>query len=153
MRLFGITKDMGIDLGTANTLVYIKGKGVVLSEPSVVAINKDVNKVLAVGDEAKQMIGRTPGNIVAIRPLKDGVIADFDVTQIMLKKFIEKVSPKGGFTNPRIVVCFPSGVTEVEKELLMKQQSQLEQEKWFLWKNQWQQLSERDFQLMNLQEV
>ncbi len=85
---------MGIDLGTANTLVYIKGKGVVLSEPSVVAINKDVNKVLAVGDEAKQMIGRTPGNIVAIRPLKDGVIADFDVTQIMLKKFIEKVSPK-----------------------------------------------------------
>lgn len=85
MRLFGITKDMGIDLGTANTLVYIKGKGVVLSEPSVVAINKDVNKVLAVGDEAKQMIGRTPGNIVAIRPLKDGVIADFDVTQIMLK--------------------------------------------------------------------
>ncbi len=129
MRLFGITKDMGIDLGTANTLVYIKGKGVVLSEPSVVAINKDVNKVLAVGDEAKQMIGRTPGNIVAIRPLKDGVIADFDVTQIMLKKFIEKVSPKGGFTNPRIVVCFPSGVTEVEKELLMKQQSQLEQEK------------------------
>jgi rod shape-determining protein MreB len=109
---------MGIDLGTANTLVYIKGKGVVLSEPSVVAINKDVNKVLAVGDEAKQMIGRTPGNIVAIRPLKDGVIADFDVTQIMLKKFIEKVSPKGGFTNPRIVVCFPSGVTEVEKRAI-----------------------------------
>ena len=118
MRLFGITKDMGIDLGTANTLVYIKGKGVVLSEPSVVAINKDVNKVLAVGDEAKQMMGRTPGNIVAIRPLKDGVIADFDVTQIMLKKFIEKVSPKGGFTNPRIVVCFPSGVTEVEKRAI-----------------------------------
>ncbi|EJP6472820.1 rod shape-determining protein [Clostridium sp. FAM 1755] len=118
MRLFGITKDMGIDLGTANTLVYIKGKGVVLNEPSVVAINKDVNKVLAVGDEAKQMIGRTPGNIVAIRPLKDGVIADFDVTQIMLKKFIEKVSPKGGFTNPRIVVCFPSGVTEVEKRAI-----------------------------------
>ncbi|EJO5346444.1 rod shape-determining protein [Clostridium botulinum] len=118
MRLFGITKDMGIDLGTANTLVYIKGKGVVLSEPSVVAINKDVNKVLAVGDEAKQMIGRTPGNIIAIRPLKDGVIADFDVTQIMLKKFIEKVSPKGGFTNPRIVVCFPSGVTEVEKRAI-----------------------------------
>ncbi|MCR1935300.1 rod shape-determining protein [Clostridium tepidum] len=118
MRLFGITKDMGIDLGTANTLVYIKGKGVVLNEPSVVAINKDVNKVLAVGDEAKQMIGRTPGNIIAIRPLKDGVIADFDVTQIMLKKFIEKVSPKGGFTNPRIVVCFPSGVTEVEKRAI-----------------------------------
>lgn len=118
MRFFGITRDMGVDLGTANTLVYLKGKGVVLSEPSVVAINKDVNKVLAVGEEAKQMIGRTPGNIVAIRPLKDGVIADFDVTQIMLKKFIEKVSPKGGFTNPRIVVCFPSGVTEVEKRAI-----------------------------------
>lgn len=82
------------------------------------AINKDVNKVLAVGDEAKQMIGRTPGNIVAIRPLKDGVIADFDVTQIMLKKIYRKVSPKGGFTNPRIVVCFPSGVTEVEKRAI-----------------------------------
>ncbi|GAA0747563.1 rod shape-determining protein [Clostridium oceanicum] len=118
MRFFGITKDMGIDLGTANTLVYVKGKGVVLAEPSVVAINKDINKVLAVGEEAKQMIGRTPGNIVAIRPLKDGVIADFDVTQTMLKKFIEKISPKSGFTNPRIVICFPSGVTEVEKRAI-----------------------------------
>ena len=118
MGIFGMTKDMGIDLGTANTLIYVKGKGILLREPSVVAINCDTKKVLAVGLEAKQMIGRTPGNIVAIRPLKDGVIADFDVTQTMLKKFIEKVSPKSTFTNPRIVVCFPSGVTEVEKRAI-----------------------------------
>lgn len=118
MGLFGISKDMGIDLGTANTLIYVKGKGILLREPSVVAINCDTKKVLAVGLEAKQMIGRTPGNIVAIRPLKDGVIADFDITQTMLKKFIEKVSPKSAFTSPRIVVCFPSGVTEVEKRAI-----------------------------------
>ncbi|MBC2580621.1 rod shape-determining protein [Clostridium sp. DJ247] len=118
MGFFGISRDMGIDLGTANTLIYVKGKGILLREPSVVAINSDVKKVLAVGDEAKQMIGRTPGNIVAIRPLKDGVIADFDVTQTMLRKFIEKVSPKSAFTSPRIVVCFPSGVTEVEKRAI-----------------------------------
>jgi rod shape-determining protein MreB len=118
MGLFGISKDMGIDLGTANTLIYVKGKGILLREPSVVAINVDTKKVLAVGLEAKQMIGRTPGNIVAIRPLKDGVIADFDVTQTMLKKFIEKVSPRSAFTSPRIVVCFPSGVTEVEKRAI-----------------------------------
>jgi len=118
MGIFGISRDMGIDLGTANTLIYVKGKGILLREPSVVAINSDVKKVLAVGEEAKQMIGRTPGNIVAIRPLKDGVIADFDVTQTMLRKFIEKVSPKSAFTSPRIVVCFPSGVTEVEKRAI-----------------------------------
>ncbi|MBU5483572.1 rod shape-determining protein [Clostridium sp. MSJ-11] len=118
MALFGISKDMGIDLGTANTLIYVKGKGVVLREPSVVAINSDTKKVLAVGEEAKQMIGRTPGNIIAIRPLRDGVIADFDVTQAMLKKFIEKVSSKSAFTSPRIIVCFPSGVTEVEKRAI-----------------------------------
>lgn len=118
MGFFGISRDMGIDLGTANTLIYVKGKGILLREPSVVAINSDVKKVLAVGDEAKQMIGRTPGNIVAIRPLKDGVIADFDVTQAMLKKFIEKISPKSAFTSPRIVVCFPAGITEVEKRAI-----------------------------------
>lgn len=118
MGFFGMSKDMGIDLGTANTLIYVKGKGILLREPSVVAINVDTKKVLAVGLEAKQMIGRTPGNIVAIRPLKDGVIADFDVTQTMLKKFIEKISPRSAFTSPRIVVCFPSGVTEVEKRAI-----------------------------------
>jgi len=115
---FGMTKDMGIDLGTANTLVYAKGKGIVLREPSVVAINKLTNKVLAVGNEAKQMIGRTPGNIVAIRPLKDGVIADFDITEEMLRNFISKVCSKSAFTSPRVVVCFPSGVTAVERRAI-----------------------------------
>ncbi len=118
MRFFAKSRDMGIDLGTANTLVYVKGKGIVLREPSVVAINKKTNKVLAVGDEAKQMIGRTPGNIVAIRPMRDGVIADFDVTEKMLRSFIEKAGAKNGFKSPRIVVCFPSGVTEVEKRAI-----------------------------------
>ncbi|WP_326498351.1 rod shape-determining protein [Clostridium brassicae] len=118
MGLFGMTKDMGIDLGTANTLVYLKGKGIILREPSVVAINKMTNKVLAVGEEAKQMIGRTPGNIVAIRPMKDGVIADFDVTEEMLKNFISKVCSKSAFTAPRVVVCFPSGVTAVERRAI-----------------------------------
>ncbi|SHI47174.1 rod shape-determining protein MreB [Clostridium amylolyticum] len=118
MALFGMTKDMGIDLGTANTLVYVKGKGIVLREPSVVAINNITKRPLAVGSEAKLMIGRTPGNIVAIRPLKDGVIADFDITQTMLKKLIEKVTSRSAFTSPRIIVCFPSGVTEVEKRAI-----------------------------------
>lgn len=119
MSLFGFSKDIGIDLGTANTLIYIKGKGIVLREPSVVAIKNDTTRQpLAVGDEAKQMIGRTPGNIVAIRPLKDGVIADFDVTQAMLKYFIRKVFSKGSFAKPRIVVCYPSGVTQVEKNAI-----------------------------------
>lgn len=118
MGLFGISKDMGIDLGTANTLVYVKGKGIVLREPSVVAINDITKRALAVGREAKQMIGRTPGNIVAIRPLKDGVIADFEVTQTMLKRFIEKVTSKSILASPRIIVCFPSGVTGVEKRAI-----------------------------------
>ncbi|HBC96194.1 MAG TPA: rod shape-determining protein [Clostridium sp.] len=120
MGFFGMTRDMGIDLGTANTLIYVKGKGIVLREPSVVAINinSNVKKVMAIGNEAKDMIGRTPGNIVAVRPLKDGVIADFDVTHTMLRKFIEKVSPKSAFTSPRIFVCFPSGVTEVERRAI-----------------------------------
>ncbi len=118
MGFFGMSRDMGIDLGTANTLVYVKGKGIVLREPSVVAINTVNKSVLAVGDEAKQMIGRTPGNIIAIRPLKDGVIADFDVTESMLRRFINKVASKGAFTSPRIIVCFPSGVTEVERRAI-----------------------------------
>jgi rod shape-determining protein MreB and related proteins len=119
MSFFGFSKDMGIDLGTANTLIYVKGKGIVLREPSVVAIRNDNTKqVLAVGDEAKEMIGRTPGNIIAIRPLKDGVIADFDVTQSMLKLFLRKVTNNSSFVRPRIVVCFPSGVTEVEKRAI-----------------------------------
>ncbi len=114
---FGIfSKDMGIDLGTANSLVYVKGKGIVLREPSVVAIQRDNGHVLAVGEEAKQMIGRTPGNIVAIRPMKDGVIADFDVTQSMIRYFINKALRKGSFLiRPRVVISVPSGVTAVEE--------------------------------------
>ncbi len=110
-----LSKDMGIDLGTANTLVYSKGKGIIIKEPSVVAINKETKEVLAVGEEAKNMIGRTPGHIVAIRPLSDGVIADFDITQSMLKHFIKKAYPKRLIMQPRVIVCVPSGVTEVEK--------------------------------------
>jgi rod shape-determining protein MreB len=109
-------KDMGIDLGTANTLVHMKGKGVVLREPSVVAIQSDTGKVLSVGEEAKQMIGRTPGNIVAIRPMKDGVIADFDVTQAMLKYFINKaMGQKTPLMRPRIIISIPTGCTTVEE--------------------------------------
>ena len=119
--LFGfgkMTKDMGIDLGTANTLVYIKGQGIVVREPSVVAIRDDSKDVLAVGEEAKKMIGRTPGNIVAIRRMKDGVIADFDVTQSMLSYFIQKAAAKKGVVSPRIAICVPFGVTEVEKRAI-----------------------------------
>ncbi len=113
-----ISKDMGIDLGTANTLVYVKGEGVVLCEPSVVAIEKDTNRVVAVGEEAKKMLGRTPGTIVAIRPMKDGVISDFEVTEAMLKYFIRKVQPRR-FFSPLIVIAIPSGITEVEKRAVM----------------------------------
>lgn len=113
------SRDMGIDLGTANTLVHVKGKGIVIREPSVVAIQRDTGEILAVGEEAKQMIGRTPGNIVAIRPLKDGVIADFDVTQAMLKYFIKKAMSSNSFIRPRVVVGVPSGVTEVEKRAVI----------------------------------
>ena len=118
MGFFGSGKDMGIDLGTANTLVFVKGKGIVLREPSVVAMNTMTKKPLAVGKDAKLMIGRTPGNIVAIRPLKDGVIADFDTAQTMMKSLIEKVSTKNALKSPRIIVCYPSGVTEVEKRAI-----------------------------------
>ena len=120
MRFFdSFSKDMGIDLGTANTLVSMRGKGIVLREPSVVAIRKDTGEILAVGEEAKMMLGRTPGNIVAIRPLKDGVIADFDTTQIMLKYFIQKATGGFSFFRPRVVVGVPSGVTEVERRAVI----------------------------------
>src|SRR2546422_577369 len=112
------SNDLAIDLGTANTLVYVKGEGVVLNEPSVVAVQKDARggrKVLAVGAEAKRMLGRTPGNIEAIRPLKDGVIADFDITEAMLRKFIQKIHNRKALVRPRIIICVPFGITEVEK--------------------------------------
>jgi rod shape-determining protein MreB and related proteins len=117
--LFGfMSKDLAIDLGTANTLVYVKGKGIVTNEPSVVAVHRDgrgSKRVIAVGEEAKRMLGKTPGNIVAIRPLKDGVIADFEVTEAMLKYFIQKIHNKRSYARPRIVISIPSGITPVEK--------------------------------------
>ncbi|WP_034429474.1 rod shape-determining protein [Caldisalinibacter kiritimatiensis] len=121
--MFSIRADMGIDLGTASVLVYIKGKGIVLKEPSVVAIEKNSNKILAVGEEARRMLGRTPGNIVAIRPLRDGVISDFEVTERMLKYFIQKAAGSTLF-KPRIIVCVPSGVTEVEKKAVLDASNQ-----------------------------
>jgi len=117
--IFGMfSHDLAIDLGTANTLVYLRGRGIVLNEPSVVAVKKDDrggSKVLAVGKEAKMMLGRTPGNIVAIRPMKDGVIADFEITEAMLRYFIRKVHNRGTLVRPRIIICVPSGITQVEK--------------------------------------
>ncbi len=116
--LFGwLSNDLAIDLGTANTVVYVKGKGIVLREPSVVAVRRDArgSKVLAVGQEAKQMLGKTPGNIVAIRPIRDGVIADFEVTEAMLRYFINKVHNRRTLVHPRIIISVPSGITQVEK--------------------------------------
>ncbi|MBQ2320341.1 MAG: rod shape-determining protein MreB [Lachnospiraceae bacterium] len=111
-----VSSDIGIDLGTANVLVYMKGKGVVLREPSVVAFDRDTNKIKAIGEDARLMLGRTPGNIVAVRPLRQGVISDYTVTEKMLRYFIQKACGKTRFRKPRISVCVPSGVTEVEKK-------------------------------------
>ncbi|HJY25427.1 MAG TPA: rod shape-determining protein, partial [Actinomycetes bacterium] len=111
--LFG--RDMAVDLGTANTLVYERGRGIVLNEPSVVAVNTTTGSILAVGSEAKKMIGRTPASIVAIRPLKDGVIADFETTERMLRYFIQKAYRRSRLIRPRVVVCVPSGITGVER--------------------------------------
>jgi rod shape-determining protein MreB len=112
-------RDIGIDLGTASVLVYIKGKGIVLKEPSVISIDKNTGQVLAVGDEARLMLGRTPGNIIATRPLSAGVISDYEITEKMLKYFLRKVSGKRLFGKPRVVICVPSGVTEVEKRAVL----------------------------------
>src|SRR3954471_1486687 len=115
-RMFA--RDIGIDLGTANVLIHVKGRGIVLNEPSVVAIDRNTNKVLAVGEEARRMVGRTPGNIAAIRPLRDGVIADFDVTEAMLKHFINKLNVKGFLSKPRILICCPTNITSVEQKAI-----------------------------------
>ncbi len=112
------SKDIGIDLGTANVLIYIKGQGIVLNEPSIVAIDTDTKKVIAVGTEANEMLGRTPGKVKAIKPMKDGVIADFEVTEIMLNTFIKKVKAKSFLTRPRILICCPSNITPVEKNAI-----------------------------------
>jgi rod shape-determining protein MreB len=114
--MFSLSRDIGIDLGTANTLVFMKGKGIIMREPSVVAVDIRSDTVLAVGSQAKEMIGRTPGSIVAVRPLKDGVIANFDITSKMLKHFIRKSVKSNFLSRPRIVICIPSGVTEVERK-------------------------------------
>ncbi|MBW8817452.1 MAG: rod shape-determining protein [Streptomyces sp.] len=119
-----IGRDMAVDLGTANTLVYVRGRGIVLNEPSVVAINTNTGGILAVGAEAKKMIGRTPGNIVAVRPLKDGVIADFEITERMLRYFILKIHKRRYLARPRVVVCVPSGITGVERRAVIEASSQ-----------------------------
>lgn len=121
MRRWGevmFAKDIGIDLGTANVLIYIKGQGIVLDEPSIVAIDAETKKPLAVGHEAREMFGRTPGSVKAIRPMKDGVIADFEVTEMMLNSFIKKVNGKSFFSRPRILICCPSNITQVEKNAI-----------------------------------
>ncbi|WEG13134.1 rod shape-determining protein [Pullulanibacillus sp. KACC 23026] len=112
------SRDIGIDLGTANVLIYVKGRGIVLNEPSVVAIDTKTQRPLAVGEEARRMVGRTPGNIVAIRPLRDGVIADFEITEVMLKHFINKINVKGFLAKPRILICTPTNITSVEQKAI-----------------------------------
>ena len=112
------TKEVGIDLGTANTLIYVKGEGIVLDEPSVVSLDAETKKCLAVGQDAKEMLGRTPGRVMAIRPLKDGVIADFEVTELMLEHFIRKLKLKGMFSRPTILICCPSNITSVERNAI-----------------------------------
>lgn len=113
-----LAKDIGIDLGTANVLIYIKGKGIVLNEPSVVVVDTETKKVIAVGTEANEMLGRTPGKVKAIRPMKDGVIADFELTEIMLNTFIKKIKAKNLFSRPRILICCPTNITPVEKNAI-----------------------------------
>ncbi len=121
---FSLSRDMGIDLGTANTLVYVSGKGIVLQEPSVVAIDQEQKTSIAVGEEAKRMLGRTPSNVIAMRPLRDGVIADFDTAELMLKHFIRRVHEGKALVSPRIVIGIPSGVTGVERRAVMEAASQ-----------------------------
>ncbi len=125
-------KDIGIDLGTANVLIYIKGQGIVLNEPSVVAIDSETKRVLAVGTEAREMLGRTPGRVKAIRPMKDGVIADFNVTEELLSNFIRKVNGKSLFSRPRILICCPSNITQVEKNAIKEAAERIGAKKVFL---------------------
>lgn len=117
--MFALSRDIGIDLGTASVLVYMKDEGIVLNEPSVVAIDRNTDKILAVGDEAKRMVGRTPGDIVAVRPMSAGVISDYDITEKMLKYFIQKACGGGIIMRPRIMICIPSEVTQVQKRAVI----------------------------------
>lgn len=121
---FSLSRDMGIDLGTANTLVYVSGKGIVLQEPSVVAVDQELKTAIAVGEDAKKMLGRTPSNVIAVRPLRDGVIADFDIAELMLKHFIRRVHEGKTLVSPRIVIGIPSGVTGVERRAVMEAAAQ-----------------------------
>jgi len=149
--IFGMfSNDLAIDLGTATTLVYVKGKGIVLNEPSLVALVKDTHEILAVGTDAKKMLGRTPGNILAIRPMKDGVIADFEVTEKMLKYFINKVHNKRTPVRPIVIVGIPSGVTEVEKRAVRDSAEQAVPVRSFLWKNRWRPRLAPDFRSNHL---
>jgi len=152
-RMSFIGRDMAVDLGTANTLVYVRGRGIVLNEPSVVAVNQDTGAILAVGIEAKRMIGRTPGNIVAIRPLKDGVIADFDTTERMLRYFIQKVHRRRYLAKPRIVVCVPSGITGVEQRAVKDAGYAAGARKVTSLKSQWQLQSVQAFRSTSQQEI
>ncbi len=131
-NLFSMATDIGIDLGTATSLVYVKGKGIVLREPSVVAIDTDTKRVLAIGEEARRMVGRTPANITAVRPLREGVIADYDMTEAMLRHFVAKVCGRRMFLRPRIMICVPSGVTTVEKRAVLEAASQAGARKTFV---------------------
>lgn len=115
-----MAKDIGIDLGTANVLIYVEGKGIVLNEPSVVAVDDKTDRVLAVGSEAYRMVGRTPGNIRAVRPLKDGVISDFDITEAMLTYFVDKLNVKGFMSKPNIMICAPTNITEIERKAIIQ---------------------------------
>ena len=115
-----LSRDIGIDLGTANVLIYIKGKGIVLNEPSVVVVDTETKKVIAVGQEAYEMLGRTPGKIKAIKPMKDGVIADFELTEIMLNMFLQKIKARKLFSKPRILICCPTNITQVEKNAIIE---------------------------------
>lgn len=117
---FGMSMSVGIDLGTANILIYVKGKGIVLREPSVVAVDKDTDKILAIGQDAREMIGRTPGNIIAIRPLRDGVIADYEMTESMIRHFLEKVIGRSFLFRPKVMICVPTGVNDVEKRAVQE---------------------------------
>ena len=125
-------KDIGIDLGTANVLIYVKGNGIVLNEPSVVAVDTETKNVLAVGTEASEMLGRTPGKVKAIKPLKDGVIADFEYTEVMLNNFIKRIKGRGILSRPRILICCPSNITAVEKNAIKEAAERLGARKVFV---------------------
>lgn len=125
-----MAKDVGIDLGTANVLIHVKGRGIVVNEPAVVAINNKTGQVLAVGTEARDMVGRTPGDITAIKPMKDGVIADFDIVQEMLRFFIQKLNLKTFFSRPRILICCPTNITSVEQKAI-REVAEKKKKKWW----------------------